>query len=565
MFSLNLTPSGATRPLERHLFLYVVLRLLVVGTMVLVSVLLWLTPGAEGLQQAADPVQSYFFHLLGFTCVSTLAFFALRKPLRKRPELHAYIQFLADLVMITWLVYRSGGPTSPFATIYLLIIIVASALMWRRAGMIIATVAFLLYAGMVLAITFGWLPSDESYDPLSARVIYSLLVPLAGFLGVAHLTSMLAGNKLQIERELLEKSGDLADLQVVHRDVIESIPSGICTTTLEGTIITINRAGLDILGKESMDLSGQPVQGTLFTGEQWDEFTVTCMEQGRVRSEVAAVWGNEVDYIGFTLSRLTDGEAEHRGYIVIFQDLTPFRQLEQELRLKDRMAAVGSLAAGLAHEIGNPLAAISGSVQMLVTRGDRVEKDRKLLDIVLKESQRLDRTIKGFLRFARPRDRSNSRFDVGQLLRENVELLRNSPEVREPHRVELSLAPAKFMLIGDPDQITQIFWNLARNALKAMPEGGTLSIEGVLEETSYAVLFSDTGHGMTEQEKANLFDPFQSFFDTGTGIGMSIVYRIVQEHGGELAVESAPGAGCTITVRLPTLDDLLAPAQEALQ
>jgi two-component system sensor histidine kinase PilS (NtrC family) len=226
------------------------------------------------------------------------------------------------------------------------------------------------------------------------------------------------------------------------------------------------------------------------------------------------------------------------------------------------MAAVGSLAAGLAHEIGNPLAAISGSVQMLSSRSAASGGDDKLLSILLKESQRLDRTIKGFLRFARPRDRSSSRFDVGQLLRENVELLRNSPEVREHHRVELSLAPGHHRLVGDSDQISQIFWNLARNALKAMPQGGRLEIEGLAEETSYAIRFRDTGIGMTEQERANLFHPFQSFFDTGTGIGMAIVYRIVQEHGGELSVDSSPGAGCTITVRLPTIDDLIAAAVE---
>ncbi len=564
-----LDSSPSTSPsssLERHLFWYVVLRLIVASTMVMVSVLLWLSPSGEQLP-ATGSITSFFFPLLGCTSLATLAFFALRKPLRRRPEVHAYLQFLADLAVITVVVYRSGGPTSPFATtLYIVIIIVASALMGRRAGMIIASVAFLLYAGMVIGLSFGWIAGDGSavLDPRSTRFAYSLLVPLAGFLGVAALTSLLTADKVLIARELEAKKVDLADLQVVHRDVIESIPSGICTTDLDGTIITINRAGLEILHKQAAELAGRPIQDEIFSREEWEEFTAVQRDKGRLRSETTVDNGEQVQHIGFTLSALTDGGSSHRGYIVIFQDLTAWRKLEQEVRLQERMAAVGSLAAGLAHEIGNPLAAISGSVQMLSARTDLEPRESKLLDIVLKESQRLDRTIKGFLRFARPRDRSNSRFDVGQLLRENVELLRNSPEVSDHHRIELSLAPASFMLVGDPDQISQIFWNLARNSLKAMPNGGTLSIEGLLESTAFSVRFTDTGHGMTEQERASLFHPFQSSFDTGTGIGMAIVYRIVQEHGGELQVESAPGAGCTITVSLPTIDDLLAPAAEVL-
>ncbi len=558
--------TSPSKSLERHLFWYVVLRLIVAGTMVTVSVLLWLSPGSDQLQ-ATESITGFFFPLLGGTSLATLSFFALRKPLRRWPEVHAYLQCLTDLVVITLVVYHSGGPTSPFAiTFYIVIIIVASVLMGRKAGMMIASIAFLLYGSMVVGVSLGWLPGDGStaLDPRSTRFAYSLLVPLAGFLGVATLTSLLTADKISIARELEAKKVDLADLQVVHQDVIESIPSGICTTDLAGTIITINSAGLEILNLQIEDLAGQPIQSTIFSSEQWEEFTAVQRDEGRLRSEVTLENGEQPQHIGFTLSPLINAEGAQRGSIVIFQDLTAWRKLEQEVRLQERMAAVGSLAAGLAHEIGNPLAAISGSVQMLSARTGLEPRESKLLDIVLKESQRLDRTIKGFLRFARPRDRSNSRFDVGQLLRENVELLRNSPEVRDHHRVELSLAPARFMLIGDPDQISQIFWNLARNALKAMAEGGTLSIEGHLDSTAYIVRFSDSGHGMTEKEQATLFHPFHSSFDSGTGIGMAIVYRIVQEHGGELQVKSSPGAGCTITVSLPTIDDLLAPATETL-
>ncbi len=272
-----------------------------------------------------------------------------------------------------------------------------------------------------------------------------------------------------------------------------------------------------------------------------------------MRSEVEVARGSETRYVGFSVSRLTDAEENHRGYIVIFQDLTRWRRMQEELRMKDRMVAVGELAAGLAHEIGNPLAAISGSVQMLSASVDGDGAQRKLIEILLKESHRLDRTIKGFLRFARPRERSSVSFDIARLLAENVELLKNSEEVSDRHRLEVQLDPPTARLFADPDQVSQIFWNLARNALRAMPDGGVLRVAGTLKEDWYRLRVIDTGRGMSEEQRTNLFHPFQSFFDGGTGIGMAIVYRIVQDHGGRLRVDSRPGAGTTITVELPTV------------
>lgn len=231
--------------------------------------------------------------------------------------------------------------------------------------------------------------------------------------------------------------------------------------------------------------------------------------------------------------------------------------------MKDRMAAVGELAAGLAHEVGNPLAAISGSVQLLSSALPADDKQRRLLDIILKESQRLDRTIKGFLRFARPKERAVTRFDVAALLAENMALLRHSEEATGRHRFELVLDPPSAALVADPDQVSQIFWNLARNALRAMPDGGTLTLAGRAEGELYRIEVRDTGRGMTEEQRTKLFQPFQSFFDGGTGIGMAIVYRIVQEHAGRLAIESRPGQGTTIVVELPVAYPVATAAVEA--
>src|SRR5436305_2181266 len=397
-------------------------------------------------------------------------------------------------------------------------------LRWYTAIRVVAIVSvllpyFLLHAFLIVGLYFGAIhPASRSQEAVSGvRVGYNLAVHGFGFYAVALLTYYLAHNVTRAERALEEKSEHLADLQVVLRDVIQSISSGILTTDLAGIVTSANHAGLEILDREETELTGVPIQESgLFDAEQWDEATAASEQTGRMRSEVEVTRGGDTRYVGFSISRLTDAEEHHRGYIIIFQDLTRWRRMQEELRMKDRMGAVGELAAGLAHEIGNPLAAISGSVQMLSGSVDGDPAQRKLIEILLKESHRLDRTIKGFLRFARPRERSSVSFDIGRLLTENFELLQNSEEVSDRHRLELDLDPPSTRLFADPDQVSQIFWNLARNSLRAMPDGGTLRVTGRFSGGQsggpssgdwFQMQVIDTGRGMTEEQRTNLFHP----------------------------------------------------------
>ncbi|HEY7214307.1 MAG TPA: ATP-binding protein [Thermoanaerobaculia bacterium] len=557
-------------PLARQLRWYIAIRVVAIVSVLLPFGLfqIWMLPASQGAVGPPPPSPaiaqppgpevlpgSVVWLLGGATFGATLIYIALLRLLRRSPTAQAYIQFIGDLVLITGLVYFLGGATSPFSLLYLIVIAVASTLLRRRAGATVASAAFLMYAGMIVGLSYGWLrPATSAQEVVAGwRLGYNLAVHGFGFYAVALLTYYLAHSATRAERELEEKAEHLADLRVVHRDVIQSINSGLLTTDLEGTVTSANLAGLEILGREEEELVGAPIQGSgLFSAEQWREATAASEQTGRMRSEAELARGKEVRYIGFSISRLTDAEGNHRGYIIIFQDLTRWRRMQEELRIKDRMVAVGELAAGLAHEVGNPLAAISGSVQMLSRSVDGDDAQRKLIEILLKESHRLDRTIKGFLRFARPRERSSVDFDVARLLAENFELLKNSEEVSDRHRLQVDLEPPTARLFADPDQVSQIFWNLARNALRAMPDGGTLRVVGRLAGDCYRLQVIDTGRGMSEEQRTNLFHPFQSFFDGGTGIGMAIVYRIVQDHGGRLRVDSRPGAGTTITVELPT-------------
>ena len=436
----------------------------------------------------------------------------------------------------------------------------ASVLLRRSAGVVIATLAALCVTVMM------WTPSWEFLQLVQRRLslgesplanlpipmrIYSQSVHLAGFYAVAILTSYLARNITRVEERLQAKQDDLERLEVVHRDIIQSISSGLATTDLSGVVTSLNRSGEKILGGRAEDLKGAHIAATgLFDEQRWLKLTEFSAD-GLTRTEIIRQKDGKIAHLGFTLSHLRGGDNERRGYILAVEDLTQERELQEQLRLKDRMAAIGEMATKLAHEVGNPLAAITGSVQVLSGSFEGDPAQRKLLDITLKESRRLDRTVKSFLQLANTRENRFAKIDVAAHLAEYVELLKNSDEVSENHRIEIDLDPPTAIIRADPDQIGQIFWNLARNALRAMPQGGELRVKGSLAGSVYQIEFRDTGSGLTDQAKADLFHPFKSLFDQGTGIGMAIVYRIVEEHGGRIQAGSRSGEGTVIHIGLP--------------
>ncbi len=539
----------------------IVIRLVIVSSVLLSYLVFELSARGE------LPELNLLYAIVAATYLASVVYIGLLRLLAGSLVVQAYVQFAGDLLLVTGLVYFFGGITSPFSMLYLVDIMVAAVVLQRRAGLTVAGISYIAYAALLTALARGWLPAISplpSALEISWRISYNLAVHLFGFFAVALLTSYLAENVLRAEEELAVKTGSLANLEIFHRDVIQSISSGLISADLEGRVTSVNRAALEILGTTEAALLGRSIEDSgLFPSSDWRAAANLSLLAEKIRSESVLLRDGKEMPIGFTVTRLTDAAGVLTGWIVVFQDLSQWRKLQEELRLKDRMAAVGELAAGLAHEVGNPLAAISGSVQLLASSLGTSDSHRRLLDIIVKESQRLDRTIKGFLRFAKPKERSTVRFDIAALLAENTALLRNSEEATGKHRFHLDLEPRRAGVVGDPDQISQIFWNLARNALRAMPDGGTLAIRGRPRGDDYLIEFHDTGHGMSEQQRTALFQPFKTSFDGGTGIGMAIVYRIVQEHGGEVTVESLPGHGTTITVALPAHREPATVATEA--
>ncbi|MEM1202860.1 MAG: ATP-binding protein [Acidobacteriota bacterium] len=536
--------------------------------------------------------------LVAMVSVQTLIYLALLRLLQRRQHLQAWIQLSGDLLLLTLLVYRFGSATANLSILYLVVISVGSFLLRGRGGLGVAAMAMVFYASALFAQqsdgvralwkdggifapaptvervtgepvreslaerTLGWLTPPAEEQMSGVPIAYSLAIHFVGFFVVALFTTHLARDQA-LELKLEQRSQDLEALKTLHRDVVHSISSGLAATDLDGIATSLNRAGAGILGLSEEELVGRHIiESGLFDLETWRRVS-TDSDQGTLRSELELQRGDNRTHIGFSISHLRDAHGLHHGFILIFQDLTEWRQLQEQVRVQDRMAAVGQMAAGLAHEVGNPLAAISGSVQMLARTAKPSSSQAKLLEITLKESRRLDRTVKSFLQFARPRERHLQEFDVAALLEEDAQLLRLGDDVLPNHEIVLDLVPESATIVAELDQIGQLFWNLARNALQAMPEGGRLTISGLLVADTYRIRFADTGRGMTPEEQAKLFQPFKSFFDSGLGLGMAIVYRIVEEHSGEIRINSEPDQGTEITVELPVRPSSSTPMDHA--
>jgi two-component system sensor histidine kinase PilS (NtrC family) len=466
----------------------------------------------------------------------------------------ARAQIFLDLALVTWLVYQSGDLQSPFLALYLVVIFATSSLFGRKDVLLVAAFGATLYAGsMALALSGVWeRPGQSAANQPGAALV--VVFNLAAIFAVALLSSQLAERLRHSENRLAEAKKDLADYRLFNDRIIESIRSGLITTDLRGNIMTFNRAAEEITGYKAEEVCGKHLFTIFGNIEKQIEEGIQLVRTrpGLPRFEIGCKTADGRDiHLGFSVAPLVDESELSRGYVVTFQDLTEVMELEREVRRQERLAALGKMAAGLAHEIRNPLTSMRGSIKLLASELELSPEQSKLIEIVLRESDRLDRIVSDFLVYARPPKTEKSDVDLKDLLAETMALFRNSTELRPDHVIIEEYDESAVRYSADQNQMRQIFWNLARNAIQAMPEGGTLRVR--LEAppgSDVTITFSDTGEGMVAEQKDRLFEPFNSSRGS-TGLGMAIVYQLVRDHGGKIIVDSEPGRGTTITVRLP--------------
>lgn len=506
---------------------------------------------------------------LAVLLLSVIYYLGLRS---KLPQVfQSYAQLSIDLGVVSWLVYSTGDIESPFLALYLVIIFAASTLFGRNGVLAIGTSAGILYGATGFVTLFGlvhrasgWIVYSESNFKW-AEFMFSLNI--IAIFAVTVLSGHLAERARLSEKQLVIAAKDLAEYRLFNDRIIESVRSGLITTDLRGDIITFNRAAEEITGYKSNDVRGVNIYAIF--GDIGKQIEVG-IESIRTRSRLprfdidcSTAEGAPI-HLGFSVSPLVDDTEPERGYVLTFQDLTEVMELEREVRRQERLAALGKMAAGLAHEIRNPLASMRGSVQVLASELDLSPDQLQLMNIVLRESERLNRIVSDFLTYARPPKTEFAQIELSSVLTEAVALLRNSPELGPSHLITEQYPAQAVFYQGDANQLKQIFWNLARNAVQAMPNGGELKVSLELKQGSdVSISFGDTGQGMTNDQKERLFEPFNSS-SGGTGLGMAIVYQLVRDHNGKILVDSEVGTGTTIAIKLPA-EGLIAPEIKASQ
>lgn len=491
-------------------------------------------------------VVTYLYLLIGVSYAQTL-FSAVVLSRLRRLKLFAQTQIVWDLLFAASLVYITGGVESPFVFLFILIIISASVFLRRREIFFVAAAAAILYGSLLDLQYYGYLPRISGLlfplDVDARQIFYAVFVNVLAFLLTATLSAILAERLRRSEQALVRKEIDYAELENLNRTILASIGSGLMIINPQGRVRSFNAAAERITGYSLLDVYDRDVRELFPLLPIYDDgFHLIERGEGRYRTREGR-WL----VFGYASSLIQGSEEEPLGLLVTFQDLTRLKEMEEQLKRADRLAAVGQLASGMAHEIRNPLASISGSVQLLMEGSHVTEEDRRLMRIVVKEADRLSALLTDFLLFASPSLPKLSEVGVSALLDELADMAAADPrfgaiEIRRDY-------PAGVRMQLDRQKIHQALWNLAINSAEAMAGHGVLTLG--LADGGEEIFVEDSGPGIPEQIHRKIFNPFFTTKDRGTGLGLATVHKIVEAHGGSIEVAAGRSSGARFIIRLP--------------
>lgn len=515
---------------------------------------------ARGGGRLYDELYPTYF-ILVVVCLANLGYLLYMGRVR-RPRRFAAVQLLLDLLFVTALTYVNGAGNSNITGLYFAIILAASTLVGPSSGLVVASLATILLANVTM-LTFigqqrGWdLPAvyRNGSEPVPFGNLYLSIAFLLAQGLAYHLVAILSGRLV----------ARLTGSRIVNEEILQNINEGVLTVDADDRVVYVNREARFLLGlPDQTNPEGMKLADVLSLTRSPRALRAALSDRSVFYRQMELVnRGADRVPVSVTASCLTDERGRRRGRVWVLMDLTERKRMEEALEQARKMELVGQLSASIAHEIRNPLASIRGSAQELADAPELTEDARKLMDVVVRESDRINAIITEFLQFAGMPRAALRRCNLNDVLNDMVVLLEGRyPERR--HRIELQ-APEPTWCLGDAEQLRQVFLNLGLNALEAMEENGTLRItvsSRVLRprwaNETYAgpvqervrVTFEDEGVGFDESVRAKLFEPFFTTKTRGTGLGLSVARRIVEGHHGAIEAESRPGQGSRFTVCL---------------
>ncbi len=511
------------------------------------------------------PVQTIHFSLLGSIYFLSIIYLILFRMGKARLAL-AYFQLTADALFAALIMTVTGGIHSVFSLFFVLVIITAAILLYRSGGLIIATVSSVLY-GSVVALHYWniW----QSWELISAPprtipgtgVLYLAFVNILAFYVVAFLTSYLSEMARKSKTELDARQEDLHQLESLTDGIIKSINSGVVALDHNGKVVLFNPASETIFHTRASQAIGKNLTEVIpwldqSPGTEGKTVVGNFGDYSKLRDLSFQDKTGTTVHLRYSISPLRLSSRGAFGQIIVVQDITEIRKIEEEMEKVRSLALIGELAAGIAHEIRNPMASISGSIQMLKEELSDNQMHSRLVDIVLKEINRLNQLVSDFLVFARPRRPSMEKFDFNKLVRETLELFTHTPHWVSKINIHSRL-DANLPVNSDPQLAKQVLWNLLRNACEAMPSGGDLHIYTSVSsngdgQSIIALEVRDTGPGLTQTNAETIFRPFFTTKKDGSGLGLAIVKRVVEVLGGHISGENHPDGGACFRVTIPS-------------
>jgi two-component system, NtrC family, sensor histidine kinase PilS len=480
----------------------------------------------------------------------------------------AAIQVIGDLFLVGGIIYTTGGTESPLSFLFLFVIIVASFVLSRTASYFAASGASILY-GLLMDLQFYRIiqPHYLFHEPErvveGGYVFYLVFLNIGSYYSVAYLSGFLNSRLRLAREELAVASKDLEELQAFHTNVVRDMGTGLITTDDEGNITSMNRAAEVITGYQLEESRGLPCDTLLSVTvlEDFLKLTYGVSHPLQTEGECRRKDGKTI-FIRMKVSRFSGPETPRQGFICVFEDLTEYQEMQEKFSQAEQLAAVGRFSAGLAHEIRNPLASLSGSIQLLSKGLELKNTHKRLMEIVIRETDRLNGILTDFLNYSQPRKNRKTLVDLTQLIQDVTLLIKNSDDFSSAHRIDFAATADHLVINADEEEIKQVVWNLCINGLQSMEKGGSLKIEldkvasfqtrtFQSDKRGYVLTLEDEGCGISADQLKKIFDPFHTTKDNGIGLGLATVYRIVQQMGGTIDVVSKEGKGTTFSIFLP--------------